>query len=317
MQVTTPVPTFGQQNVDRFRDSAVAYARSALLRVTTEEDPVRGAVDAGMATEHIAKAYLCSLSPALIADRNADIDTMLHLTGLGHLAKCGAHEVKTIGAHEACLRCARLVPAFTYTLQADQALFVARNGGAHLALTSDEAARESARIMVRLCEPLLAALSVDRSAFWGSMEAVADVLLDETTTQIMEDLEVKIAAARSRFEVRLAGLVLRERDAVIKALTERGYSSSEEEDYECPACSQTGVILCEINDDGDPHFEYEQVAEDDFIYHGGYIDQIAYALQFSCSACGLDLDFDEMTAAEMPTDFERESRSCEPWEFGN
>ncbi|MBA2774672.1 MAG: hypothetical protein H0U36_11600, partial [Nocardioidaceae bacterium] len=56
--------------------------------------------------------------PALLADRNADLDTMLHLTGLGQLAKCSPHEVKTISAHEACLRCARIVPEFTYTHQA-------------------------------------------------------------------------------------------------------------------------------------------------------------------------------------------------------
>ena len=31
--------------------------------------------------------------PALLADRNADLDTMLHLTGLGQLAKCSPHEV--------------------------------------------------------------------------------------------------------------------------------------------------------------------------------------------------------------------------------
>lgn len=170
--VTTP--THAQQTADRLGRSAAAHARSALIHVTSDDDRVRGAIDAGMAVEHMAKALLSSLSPALIADRNADLDTMLHLTGFGQLAKCEAHQVRTINAHEACTRVARLVPTFTYSQQSDQALFMARNGAAHMALTTDELARESARIMVRLLDPLIKSMDLDRSKFWGDMESLAD-----------------------------------------------------------------------------------------------------------------------------------------------
>jgi hypothetical protein len=96
--VTTP--TQAQQTANRLRVSAASYARSARIHVTSDDDRVRGAVDAGVAVEHMAKALLATFSPALLADRNADLDTMLHLTGLGQLAKCSPHEVKTISAHE-------------------------------------------------------------------------------------------------------------------------------------------------------------------------------------------------------------------------
>lgn len=308
-------PTHAQLTADRLRRSAASYAKSALIHVTSDDDRVRGAIDAGTAVEHMAKALLATLSPALLADRNADLDTMLHLAGFGQLAKCGAHEVKTIGAHEACLRCARLVPEFTYTQQADQALFVARNGGAHLALTTDDVARESARIMVRLLEPLIKAMSVDRSKFWGDMESVADTLLDEKATQIGASLEMKLGAAKSRLEARMAGLGAKERVLVLRALTTHPYYTEDEEPYECPACGQTGVMICELRDIGQPEFEYEQVAEDDFIYPGGHIDRMAFAVNFDCDACGLDLNYDEMEAADMITGFVREPRDCEPWEF--
>lgn len=226
--------------------------------------------------------------PALLADRNADLDTMLHLTGLGQLAKCSPHEVKTISAHEACLRCARIVPEFTYTHQADQALFVARNGGAHLALTTDEVARESARIMVRLLEPLIKNLDLDRGKFWGDMESVADTLLDEKASQISAAVEMKVAAAKSRLEARLTGLGASERELVLKALSAHPFYTKDEEPYECPACGQTGVVVCELHDVGQPEFEYEQVDYDDFIYHGGHIDQMAYAVNSDCDTCGLD-----------------------------
>lgn len=310
-------PDHAQQTANRLRRSAATHARSALIHVTSDDDRVRGAVDAGCAVEHMAKALLASLAPALLADRNADLDTMLHLTGYSQLAKCRPHEVKTISANEACLRCARIVPGFTYTHQADQALFVARNGAAHLALTTDQVARESARIMVRLLEPLIKTMNIDRTEFWGDMESVADTLLDEKASQISAALKMKLAAAKTRLEARLAGLGAKERNVVLKALTSRMLSSAEEEPYPCPACGQTGVVYCEVQDDGEPSFDYEPAGYDEYDFVGGHIGQIALGDAFNCDACGLDLNYDEMAAAGMETDFEREPRECEPWEFAD
>lgn len=307
-------PTFAQQTATRLRRSAASYARSALIHVTSDEDQVRGAIDAGVAVEHMAKAMLASLSPALLADRNADLDTMLHLTGLGMLAKCNPHEVKTITAHEACVRCARLVPTFTYTQQADQALFVARNGGAHLALTTDDIARESVRIMVRLIEPVIKVLDLERSEFWGDMESVVDTLLDEKASQISASVDMKMAAAKSRLEARLAGLGASERAIVLKALTSRAYYASDEEPYECPACAQTGIVICELHDVGQPEFEPWQ-GDDRGFDDVGFIDQIAYGVNFNCAACGLGLDYDEMVAVDMEPEFPREPRQCDVYEF--
>lgn len=300
---------------DRLRFSALAYARSAILHVTSHEDQVRGAIDAGMAVEHMAKALLASWSPALLADRNADLDTMLHLTGFGQHAKCRPHEIRTISAHEACVRCARLVPEFNYTQHADQALFTARNGGAHLALTTDEVARESARIMVRLLDPLIEAMELDRGDFWGDMVSVADTLLDEKISELNASVEMKIAAAKSRLADRLAGLGPTERELVLKTLSHQPFLMNEEEPYRCPACEQMGTMLCQLQDTGQPQFEYEQVSEDDFIYHGGHIEQAAYAVAFHCFTCGLDFDYEELDTAGMETQFPREPRECDPAEF--
>jgi predicted RNA-binding Zn-ribbon protein involved in translation (DUF1610 family) len=307
-------PDHAQQSVTRLRTSAESYARSALIHVTSHHDRVRGAIDAGIAVEHMAKAFLASMSPALLADRTSDLDTLLYLTGNGQLAKCSPHEVRTIGAHEACLRCARILPGFTYTQQVDQALFVARNGGAHLALTTDEIARESARIMVRLLEPLLVALEVGREEFWGDLLSVADTLLDEKASQISATVELKIAAAIARLETRLVGLGDSERLTVLKALSAQPYYMDDEEPYECPACGQDGIVDCELIDDGVPRYEVEY-ADDDRHVETGFIDQFALGNNFRCDACGLRLDFDEMIAAEMETTYDRDPREMEGWEF--
>lgn len=306
----------GQQTSLRLWESAAVHARSALIQVTSDNDSdrVRGAVDAVVAVEHMAKAVLAALSPALLADRNSDLDTMLHLTGHGQLAKCGPHEIKTIGAHEACIRCSRVVPGFTYSRN-DQALFAARNGGAHLALTTDGVARESARIMVRLLEPLRDHMEVHRGQFWADMQSIADTLLDEKTSQINAAVEMRIGAAKRRLQTRLAGLGEDERKLVLKALTAHEFDSAYEEAYECPACDQTGIVTCELHDIGQPEFEYEQMGYAEFIYDGGHIDQVAYAVGFCCLACDLELDYDEMSAIDMLTEFPRDRRECEPWEF--
>lgn len=113
----------------------------------------------------------------------------------------------------------------------------------------------------------------------------------------------------------MAGPGEKERDLVLKALSAHPFYTKDEEPYECSACRQTGVVYCELKDSGQPEFDYEQVDFDEFVYHGGFIDRTAYGVNFNCDACGLDLDYDEMTAADMLTEYEREPRDCEPWEF--
>lgn len=127
---------------------------------------------------------------------------------------------------------------------------------------------------------------------------------------------MKLAAAKSRLESRLAGLGLQEREVVLKSLSADWFSPGQTEElHECPACGQTGIMTCELYDVGQPEFEYEQVDRDEFIYHGGHIDQSACAVNFWCETCGLNLDYDEMEAAEMVVVFDREPRECDEWEF--
>lgn len=58
--MTVPDPTYAQQTADRLRDSAAAFGRSALLHITSDDDQVRGVIDAGVAVEHMAKALLAT-----------------------------------------------------------------------------------------------------------------------------------------------------------------------------------------------------------------------------------------------------------------
>jgi hypothetical protein len=64
---------------------------------------------ATVALEHLAKAYLCSPNPALIADlRGKDFDSLLHLVGEGGRAQ--SPHLRTVGATDAIDRSSRLIP---------------------------------------------------------------------------------------------------------------------------------------------------------------------------------------------------------------
>ena len=312
-----PAENEARQMYFRFQRSATDHARRALANVTNDDERrVLGAVDAGVAVEHMAKAYLTAIHPTLLTERGADFDTLLHLSGHGVLAKSKKHAIRTVSAHEACQRVARVLPEFKYVEKVDQAIFVVRNSGVHLAFATEESAHESARIMVRLLEPLIVGLELDRATFWGDMLSAADTLLDETINEILAILEVKYSAARSRLKSRLEGLAADQRKIVLTAIAGRpSWLSDHDEPWECPVCGEQGTLGCGIEDVGQPEFDYEQVDIDEFIYHGGHIDRTAYASSFECSACGLELNDRELVYADLPTEFDLEPRDCEPWEF--
>lgn len=126
---------------------------------------------------------------------------------------------------------------------------------------------------------------------------------------------MKIAAAKSRLEDRLAGLTATVRALVLAALTKRTFSPPEEEPCGCPACGETGYVWCEIEDTGEYHFHWDQVGPDDYVDNGVTRDQVVYAVVFTCSACGLELDAEELTALGIDTEYERPAREASRWKF--
>lgn len=323
-----------QQISDRFRSSARSHARSAIFRALADDEieRVRGAMDAGVAVEHMAKAALAAINPTLIANSSADFHTMLQLSGLGSRTGRSAYEIKTISAHEACERCTEIFPDFHYKAnvhrpksakagdrqpRSDQSLFDARNAAAHLAWATSAEVREAARIMVKLVEPLIRALELDREDFWGKEESTATTLLHEKESQILGDLELKKAAARNGIEIKLKGLNDSEREVVLKLRTipDSRFDDHEAEQGECPVCGRTGLVSCEIEDTGRPTFCGSHAPDGEYLAEGGTVDQVALGVLFNCWACGLELDYDEMAAAGMETTYERDPREFGRWEF--
>jgi hypothetical protein len=153
--------------------------------------------------------------------------------------------------------------------------------------------------MIKLADPLLAALDYDQERFWGLYHSVVNTLRDETISEQRAMLDVKLETARRQLDRRLLGLEPAQQ-AAFKALmaTRCPYGADYIEPYECPVCQSQGWLLC--------HREYE-VVEDDTEPDGEAIifnEPIAYPMCFKCEVCGLDLDETDIVTLGMPTQIE-------------
>jgi hypothetical protein len=268
-------------------DTARHHAQIALRDFTKDGNEMAiSALHAGIAVEHMAKGYLSSLHPVLLAEKGCDMDTLLHLVGKGELAKSAPYTIKTIGGIEACRRARNFCPEFRFSEQADGLIFSVRNSVGHLGLGAD--IRKAIRIMVRLVEPLLDAVDYNRARFWGNRLSTVDMLQDENIDELQAILQMKYDAARDFLEASFSGLEPVEQATVKAIMAKSSHSSSDyDKPYLCPVCGAQGWLICSR--------EYG-VIDDEIVFN----EPIAYPFHFECRVCNLDLEDAEIEAAGMP-----------------
>jgi hypothetical protein len=276
-------------------ESARRQARLALREFTDELDgQVVAALHAGMAVEHLAKRYLASIHPVLIAEN--DLDTLLMLSGNAERARLRAYQTKTISATEACRRVKRLLPEFPYQSPRDDFIFTVRNAAAHLGVTETVRVRQAVRVMVRLVDSLLEALEIDADGFWGDSISAVNALRDEVSDEIKAILAAKYSAAASRLAERVSGLDEGQREVILRAVSgQHHYEMEVSQAYTCPVCDQQGWLECEL--------EYIGSFEPGLDAAGNPVtlsETALYPRIFYCSACGLQLEDEEVGEANMP-----------------
>ncbi len=275
--------------------SASHHAYLALRDFTKDDGNVMAdaGLHAGIAIEHLAKCYLATIHPILLAGKMCDVDTILHLVGKSELTKLSPYRIKTISGEEACKRASRFLPEFRFK-EADSLLFIARNNASHLGLANE--IRVAVRLMIQLADPPLDAVNYKRERFWGQYLSVVNTLRDETLSEQRAILDVKYEAARQQLAHRLSGLEPTAQ-AAFKALmaTRRSYGADYIEPYRCPVCESQGWLLC--------HREYDVV--DDETKPGGqafvFNEPVAYPMSFKCEVCDLELDETDILTAGLPT----------------
>jgi hypothetical protein len=291
-----PLRSINLDDLDILLEKSARRLAQLALREFTDEDygQVVAALHAGMAVEHLAKRYLVSISPVLIAEN--DLDSLLMLSGNGGLARLRAHQIRTISATEACKRVKRLHPDFPYQPGRDDAIFVVRNSAAHLGVTDTFPMRQAVRLMVRLIDSLLEALEVDADSFWGDSLLVVRALRDEVANEVKAILTAKYSAAALRLAERVAGLDPTQRDLVLRAVSGQHHWEMEQSHaHTCPVCNQQGWLECSQ--------EYVGLFEPGLDAAGNPItlaETVLYPQIFYCSACGLQIESDELGEAGIP-----------------
>jgi hypothetical protein len=276
-------------------ESAGRHARSALREFTDEDyGQVAAALHAGIAIEHLAKRCLIEINPVLIAEN--DLNSILMLSGNGKLSKTRAFQIKTISATEACKRVKQLYPSFPYRSGTEFDLFAIRNAAAHLGITDTGPMRQAVQLMVRMLNSLIGILCLDPAEFWGDSLPVALELINEAAGEVRTMVAAKYSAASIRLEERMVDLDPAQREAVLRAVSgEHKWQIEGSLGWPCPVCHQPAWLECQSEPNGEPQPALDSAGEPITV-----AETVLYPDIFYCSACGLQLDGDELREADMP-----------------
>lgn len=278
-------------------DRAAEHAAVALQHWASDDtrEVIMAAIATGSAVELMTKAHLAQISPVLLAER-ADLDTLLHLLGVGERTKARPSAIRTISATTALKHARRLNPEIAYSTPGDDLVFDVRNAAVHVGIVSQEELHEAVGIMVRILDSLLVLSEwPDRGGFWGEdwLSAV-DALADAAAGAVRRRLESKLASARARLATLLTGLDATASAVVRTNLAARSsrISIDHDERVTCPVCQEQAWLVCVVVD------ETREVDTDEGMYLD-VVGQTAWPEEFTCNVCGLELDSREI--GEVPS----------------
>ncbi|MER5677413.1 hypothetical protein ACFWZZ_00410 [[Kitasatospora] papulosa] len=232
---------------------------------------------AGVAAEHLLKAYLAHLHPALIVE-GKDFSSLLHATGHGVHAGGPRSQTKTIGLVEAYVRVSGILKgAMPVSRQELLPLAEARNGVAHAAFHDAKQVNAVFTTCLRMADSLLPKLP-PLGDFWGQYQGLHDKLVDIRVEEARVQLEGKLARARQVFAERYGHFSAQDRSLVLAAIANvasPGYIEHDEP-ATCPACSSQGWL------GGETHISdaTDTVVMVPFV--------------FDCPACDLHLEVEEL-----------------------
>jgi hypothetical protein len=248
---------------------------------------------APIAAEHLSKAALWHLNPVLLAplDKNQE-KTFIALATEPDLADAS---LRTIGLGTALARVARVyeVP-FPLDVERTRRTTECRGGAVHVGQFNAENAEWVLADVLTVFDWLADLMGVDPESLFGTHRETAERLLDRRRTSKQRDVDRRTAAAKARY-ARLAESVgadlLPETAAQKEALAKDHVSRLIDEaavgaDRKCPACNHMGLVLGELETEGDVDVERKP---DGIVYSVGY-DYFLIPDAFYCNVCGLTLN---------------------------
>ncbi|MEU9530466.1 hypothetical protein AB0D58_34550 [Streptomyces sp. NPDC048210] len=238
---------------------------------------------AGVATEHLLKAYLVSLHPALIVD-SRDFNSVLYATGHGALRQVRGTQVKTIQLAEAYERVALiLVGKVPPKPKGPWALADARNGVSHCGYHDPAEVNTVFTLALKVIDPLLEELAIGPE-YWGSNKELHDHLIGTQVEETRLELHGKLLKARRTFSLRYGHLHDPDRALLLAAISPvlpRG-AGAHDSPADCPACSTPGSLSGDL---------WADVVANTVMMFPAYFD---------CAACGLRLEYGELELVAEP-----------------
>jgi hypothetical protein len=282
---------------EQLYDSSRRFAQIAMQNYL-DGDMAMFFVHAGTALEQLAKTYLASLEPTLIADARS-FDSLLHASGKGRHARSPRNRMKTITVSVALERCGQILPAIANLKNDLLPLLDARNGSIHVGDVDDA---EKTRMLIpylRASEQLLGEGGHDEKDYWGEYGDVVDARVAEQTEATAARVLEALTAARLRFDSKYGHLEEDIRRAVLQAITD-GYAPEKyyQQFIECPACATECLDSGSIEVGWEP--DYDVVDGEAVLTTSPNAVVTFYPGQLECRACELFLDGEEeLDAAEV------------------
>ncbi|SDN41947.1 hypothetical protein [Geodermatophilus sp. DSM 45219] len=264
----------------------------------------------GIMLEHLAKAYLASLHPTLLLERNFDFFSLVRLAGQGQGVKPG-HVLRTVGMHEALVRVGTV--RATGNEDAGRAfakrfgvVLQARNGVAHIG-EEGGVADQVAQLAVQGADEILTMMGQSLSDLFGDYTDAAEALRNEHATKVHQFVTLLVARAKDAFRERFADLgeeqnaelARLDRQLVAQLATTRDRIA-----VRCPACHRQGILS------GSPDLIFEDVdayVDEHGVRHRDVVGATAvlFADTFRCPVCGLRLrGQEELEEADLSTALE-------------
>jgi len=262
------------------RGAAERWARAAAEAYLDDADHDLALHHMAVAVELLAKAYLCSVSPTLIALRPDDTDDVLALLGRTDLTDRRAFQVQTITGSQAMLRCVSMIEQQGLGPLLDpKDLREARNGVAHIGQwrAADADGRDQHCLSlftrgVKSIETLLEAMGADRILFWGGRwwQAIDRLLAGNADpVQLRYDRKVQ----KARMQVNSRHPAIRTRHLSAQDVVWRDVWNGQ---LACPVCQRAAHAIGRISD-ADP--------------------RMATVVKLDCPSCGLELTGPELEFA--------------------
>ncbi|WP_188196636.1 hypothetical protein [Nonomuraea sp. SYSU D8015] len=258
--------------------------------------------NAAIGLEHLCKAYLCSLHPALLMEiKNGQLDSLLHLIGHSARAKEPSKGPRTISGRVAVERVQAVPRGITVPQDQVRQLIDVRDGVVHVGYLEEKETQQILASYVRLSDRLFEELKVPATDRWGVHQELVESLVSETLHEVEKDVRRRMARAKRHFDDLMSKIPEEQHAAVIKARQANSWinhaDGADYADVTCPACGDDGAS-CFGREDVDVSVDVEPDGEGG--YHS-YIDgawRFLQAESFACGACGLQLhNPDELEAA--------------------